>query len=118
MHIFAKRLKETRERLKRKDNKWTQEYVADLIDVARSTYTAYENGTKQPPIDTLNKIADLFDVDINYLLGRTQIKTYDLQTTATEYVLKELVNKYNIDLTDSKNKETLEKMIKLVYEEL
>ncbi|MFB6471251.1 helix-turn-helix domain-containing protein [Paenibacillus glucanolyticus] len=74
MEIFAKRLKAEREHSKRKDPKWTQEYIADLIGVARPTYTAYENGTKLPPMDTLNKIADIFDVDTDYLLGRTLVK--------------------------------------------
>lgn len=55
---------------KSSDSKWTQEYVADLIGVARSTYTAYENGTKQPPLETVNKIADLFGVSTDWLLGR------------------------------------------------
>ncbi|OAB34164.1 helix-turn-helix domain-containing protein [Paenibacillus glacialis] len=71
MDIFAKRLKAERENLKRRDSKWTQEYIADLIGVARSTYTAYENGTKLPPMDTLNKIADQFEVSADFLMGRT-----------------------------------------------
>jgi len=71
MELFAKRLRAEREQLKQLDSKWTQGYVAGLIDVARPTYTAYENGTKQPPMDTMNKIADLFDVEVDYLYGRT-----------------------------------------------
>ncbi|MDU0329266.1 helix-turn-helix transcriptional regulator [Paenibacillus sp. 3LSP] len=74
MEIFAKRLKAEREALKRKDPKWTQEYVADLLGIARPTYTAYENGTKQPPMETLNRLADIFDVDTDYLHGRSMIR--------------------------------------------
>lgn len=74
MEIVAKRLKGERENLKKSDSKWTQEYVADLIGVARPTYTAYENATKLPPIDTLNRIADVFDVDTDYLSGRSDIR--------------------------------------------
>lgn len=68
---FAKRLKSYREKLKQKDSKWTQKYVADKIGVARVTYTAYENGTKMPPFDTINNIAELFEVSTDYLMGRT-----------------------------------------------
>ncbi len=50
---------------------WTQSYAADQIGVARSTYTAYENGTKTPPLETVNIIADLFEVTTDYLFGRT-----------------------------------------------
>ncbi|MDO7908472.1 helix-turn-helix domain-containing protein [Paenibacillus sp. JX-17] len=71
MEIFSKRLKAERERKKSTDSKWTQGYVADVIGVARPTYTAYENGTKQPPLETLNRIADLFDVSLDYLQGRS-----------------------------------------------
>jgi transcriptional regulator with XRE-family HTH domain len=71
MKVFASRLKTEREKRKKNDPKWTQEYVADLIGVARPTYTAYENGTKQPPLETVNNIADLLDVSSDYLLGRS-----------------------------------------------
>lgn len=69
--VFSKRLKSERERKKASESKWTQGYVADIIGVARPTYTAYENGTKEPPLDTLNKIADLFEVSLDYLQGRS-----------------------------------------------
>lgn len=65
---FSKRLKTERESLKRSSSGWTQEYVAEKIGVSRSTYTAYENGTKEPPLNTVSKIADLFNVSIDYLV--------------------------------------------------
>lgn len=71
MEILGKRLKQLREQKKKENSKFTQGYVADLIGVARTTYTAYENGTKTPPPETINKIADLFDVTTDYLQGRT-----------------------------------------------
>ena len=74
MSEFARRLKASREELKRENSMWTQSYVAKKIGVARSTYTAYENDTKQPPIDTINAIADLFGKSTDYLLGRVKNK--------------------------------------------
>lgn len=71
MEKFHLRLKECREKRKDIDSKWTQLYVAEKIGVARVTYTGYENGTKQPPLDTINKIADFFEVTTDYLLGRS-----------------------------------------------
>lgn len=70
MAEFSQRLKSCRERMKNSNSIWTQGYVADKIGVGRSTYTAYENGTKQPPIGTINALADLFEVSSDYLLGR------------------------------------------------
>lgn len=75
MSIFGKRLKAERELKKASDPKWTQGYVAKLIGVARPTYTGYENGTKEPPRETINKIADAFNCSIDYLEGRTNNKS-------------------------------------------
>lgn len=71
MDKFHIRLKECREKKKDIDPKWTQGYIAEKIGVARVTYTAYENGTKQPPLETINRIADILDVTTDYLAGRT-----------------------------------------------
>lgn len=74
MTTFSARLKAARERKKRKDPKWTQAYAGKVIGVARTTYTAYENGTKEPTIDNIGKMANLFEVTADYLLGRTESK--------------------------------------------
>lgn len=71
MSVLGKRLKQLRDEKKKANSKFTQGYVANLIGVARVTYTAYENGTKQPPIETVNKLADIFEVTTDYLQGRT-----------------------------------------------
>lgn len=71
MTVFARRLKSYREKLKKADSKWTQQYVADKIGVARVTYTAYENATKMPPVDTVNSIAELFGITTDYLMNRS-----------------------------------------------
>lgn len=70
---FARRLKDCREKKKSGNSRWTQKYVAEKIGMARTTYTAYENGTKMPPPDTINNIAILLDVSNDYLMGRTNI---------------------------------------------
>lgn len=66
--------------------------MADKIGVARVTYTAYENGTKMPPFDTINKIAELFGVTTDYLMGRSDDPrlTKDEDVKANERV-KELM---------------------------
>lgn len=73
MNDFARRLKECREKKKSDNSRWTQKYVAEKIGMARTTYTAYENGTKMPPPDTINNIAILLDVSNDYLMGRTNV---------------------------------------------
>ena len=43
--------------------------VAKLLDVAQSTVSAWESERKEPNIDTIAKLAELYDVSIEYLLG-------------------------------------------------
>lgn len=55
----------------RKDRKLLQADVANKVGIARATYGAYEQGSRQPDFDTLEKLADFFGVSLDYLLGRT-----------------------------------------------
>ncbi len=73
LKTFGEQLKCLREEKKKKESTWTQTYVANKLGVARTTYTAYENNTKQPPMETILKIADLFNVTTDFLLGRESI---------------------------------------------
>ncbi|MBV6708535.1 helix-turn-helix domain-containing protein [Bacillus thuringiensis] len=88
MNTFGKKLKCLREEKKKKDSAWTQTYVANQLGVARTTYTAYENDTKQPPMETILKIANLFSVSIDFLLGRVsnqkQTKSSYVDTIITD----------------------------------
>lgn len=65
--MLAQRLKELRIRKKK-----TQQDIAKYLGLTRPAYTAYESGTRNPDYDTLIKIADYFDVSLDYLLGREE----------------------------------------------
>ena len=53
----------------------TQEELAQILKISRSTVGMYENGSREPDYETLELIADYFNVDIDYLLGRTNKTT-------------------------------------------
>ena len=55
----------------RKSEKLTQQELATAIGVAKSTISMYENGQRKPDFETLEAIADYFNVDMNYLTGWT-----------------------------------------------
>jgi transcriptional regulator with XRE-family HTH domain len=57
-----------------------QKELAERLGVGRSTVAAWETGSKRPEGRTLEQIADLFSVSVDYLLGRTD----DLQGTYIE----------------------------------
>lgn len=54
----------------RKEHKLTQEQISILLNVKQNTYSQYENGVREPDIDNLIKLADIFKVSIDYLVGR------------------------------------------------
>lgn len=67
--MFAERLKKIR--IKRG---YTQQTAAETLNLSVRSYQRYEavNGQCDPPLSTLISIADLFNVSIDYLLGRDE----------------------------------------------
>lgn len=59
----------------RKKMKLSQYELADRLGFSRGKLANYEQGTREPDYETLQKIADFFDVSIDYILGRSV--TYD-----------------------------------------
>lgn len=70
----------------------TQVEMAEKIGISRSTIGMYETGAREPDFETLEKIADFFNVDIDYLLGRTD-KTTILPETMGQYYLNDEAHK-------------------------
>ncbi|MGE6540802.1 helix-turn-helix domain-containing protein [Bacillus luti] len=56
----------------RKNRKWSLQETADRLEIAKSTYAGYENGYRLPSLQSLSKIADLFDTSVDYILGRIE----------------------------------------------
>lgn len=54
----------------RKINNYTQQYVADYLEVDKSTYAHYEAGRRTPNVSKLRKLAELYDLE-DELLGST-----------------------------------------------
>ncbi len=53
----------------REDNDYTQEYVAKILNVGQRTYADYELGKTRIPLDSMIKLAKLYNVDMNYICG-------------------------------------------------
>ena len=62
----------------RKNSKLSQEKLANDIGVARYTVSDWENERTQPDNESLDKLATYFNVSVDYLLGRTNIKNETL----------------------------------------
>lgn len=53
-----------------KERRLTQNDLADILNVSRASIYKYQQGKAEPNIETLIKIADYFDVSLDYLCGR------------------------------------------------
>lgn len=49
----------------------TLKEVSSQLNINLATYAHYEQGIRQPPIELIRKICDLFDITADYLIGRT-----------------------------------------------
>lgn len=64
--MISSRLKQLRSHLN-----LTQSDLASVLGIAKTTLAAYEQEKSEPNIETLTKMANYFDVTIDYLLGRS-----------------------------------------------
>lgn len=69
MANFAERFKELRQK-----KGWSQQRLADELNISKSSVNMYERGEREPSFETLESIADLFNVDMNFLMGTTPIE--------------------------------------------
>ncbi len=72
MATFAERLK-----AERKKNNINQTQLAEKLYLDRSSISKYESGKQIPETPTLEKLADFFEISIDYLLGKSDIRNYD-----------------------------------------
>lgn len=53
----------------------TQEELATKLGISRSRLASYEQGTREPTLEILESMADFFNVDLDYLIGRSTTTT-------------------------------------------
>lgn len=92
---FGYRLKQLRN-----ERKMTQEELGKQLNVTKASISGYENGTRNPDQDALVKIAKIFNVSTDYLLGNSDEK-----------------NKKYYEL-NHKDKKDIEKRLKIMIEDL
>lgn len=70
---FADKFKELR-----KEHHYTQKDIANILNVKPTTISAWELGNNSPRMDMLQKISDVFNVDIGYFFDEKSNQTVDL----------------------------------------
>jgi len=102
----------------RNDLRYTQDDVAEHLNVIRQTYSAYETGRSKPDSETLNALAKFFDVSADYLLGNTDdplppSKRLEAQTNDPAIItIQRLRNNLS-----TKDNEKMMRMLRIQFEE-
>ncbi len=55
--------------IRKNNSTYSQQDMADMLNISRSTYTYYETGKSEPGQEKLRKLCDILNVDFNTLLG-------------------------------------------------
>ena len=90
----------------RKKKKWSLQYTADRLGIAKSTYAGYESGYRRPSLEALVMLAELFDTSCDDLLGRTP------QTLPLSNI--ELTSNRNINITIDKKALSQQEIIRFI----
>lgn len=67
--MYLKRIRDLRE-----DTDMYQREIAQYLGIDQSTYSDYESGRINIPIDMLIKLSDFYKVNLDYIVGRTDTK--------------------------------------------
>ena len=82
--MFGKRL-----RMVRLYNKYTQQNMAELLHMTLGAYQKYEQGNSKAPLETLVLLADIFNISVDYLLGRDEyLKSIGIEINIPEVPMK------------------------------
>jgi transcriptional regulator with XRE-family HTH domain len=65
----------------RKQKRWSQQVMASQLGIAKSTYAGYESGYREPSLDTLRHMAELFEVSLDRLVGQEEETSFTVPPT-------------------------------------
>jgi transcriptional regulator with XRE-family HTH domain len=83
----------------RKQRNWTQEELAQHLNISRSQITKWESGDQLPDLETLEKLSNLYEVSIDYLIGRQFYKKDLLREVNRIYRTNE-IDEVMLDIID------------------
>lgn len=87
-NLFSIRLKELRE----ESGYTSQQKLADTLDVSQSTIGNWEAGRRQPDYDMICRLAGLFHVSVDYLIGNVNDPFFSLDNQS---ILDDINEQYN-----------------------
>ncbi len=95
----------------RKSKNLTQQRLAELVGVTATTISAYENDTSFPSLEVLVRLANIFNISTDELLGVTEFSRNTVEQAYYEELLKDMVSVKGLSLKDKKLVEELIKSL-------
>lgn len=88
--VLPKRLKMLREK-----HGYLQKFVADKLGIRSNTLSGYETGTRSPDPEMLVKLAELYNVTTDYLLGITDIPFVDNEQNRKNAIIEKIKTEFS-----------------------
>lgn len=76
----------------RKEKKMSQISLGMKLNVSQKMISAYENGKNEPSIDLLMRMADIFQVSIDYIVGYSENRYPEYQISGTSYPIPSTID--------------------------
>lgn len=93
----------------RKEKGYSQRKLSEILSVSQSTVAMWEKGHRYPQRETMEQIADLFNVDMDYIYGKTDIRRrVSFDSNGDSYVYVPEFDPDHIELIDLYSKLTKE----------
>lgn len=58
----------------REDNRYTQQAIANILNIGQRTYSDYESGRTRIPVESLIILARFYNVSMDYISGLSEVK--------------------------------------------
>lgn len=94
----------------RKEKEYSQEYLAEKMNVTRQTISKWENGTAMPDLKKLTELADLFEVSMDKLLGID----YEGSNEIKDNNIENLISAFAVSFEETYNKRFKDLILKLI----
>ena len=118
MSLLGKRLRQARN-----STGHTQDYVANMLGTTYQTISNYERGIRDPDTDSLNRLADFFNVTTDFLLGRTddpapQKPSYEEMVLSVKTMGDASAIIFNLHNADKIDNDEFVRLMKIAYKHL
>ncbi|MBE6144022.1 MAG: helix-turn-helix transcriptional regulator [Firmicutes bacterium] len=77
--MYLQRIKDLRE-----DRDLTQTDIAKILHITQQQYSLYESGKREMPLEYIITLSNIYNVSLDYIVGRTNIKNYKEQNKKTK----------------------------------